>query len=244
MATVLRTMALGQNFHMLPNNCVIVSSSSVNSNQGIHPAGKRPIAPAPTDSRTVRLITGSASDLKSNKKRMSYSHLSPFPGPPPSVERRNARERNRVKQVNNGFDKLRQHIPQKIVEVENGGRGASKKLSKVDTLRLAVKYIQGLKSLLEDGSVHDSGSSQGSGSYYAGSPIQSLQESQPTCSEASASPTPSYNSDVSVGCAYTSSHPYQEQYHGGYEAMHFEEDAVNFEEEVLLDDILHWQMQH
>lgn len=242
MATVLRTMALGQNFHMLPNNCVIVSSSTVGSNGSLHAAGKRPIAPAPSD-RSVRLLGGSMADLKGGKKRMSYSHMSPYPGPPPSVERRNARERNRVKQVNNGFDKLRQHIPQKIVEVENGGRGASKKLSKVDTLRLAVKYIQGLQQLLDDNSVHD-GSSQGSSSYYAGSPIQSMQDTQPPCSEASSSPTPSYNSDVSVGHTYNpTSTPYQEQYHT-YEAMHFEDEAVSFEEEVLLDDILHWQLQH
>ncbi|XP_059617646.1 achaete-scute complex protein T3-like, partial [Phlebotomus argentipes] len=212
MATVLRTMALGQNFHVLPQNCVIVSPSAVQqANVGLHAAGKRPIAPAP-EPRGARYISGGG-ELKMGKKRMSYtSHMhQPFPTTPPSVERRNARERNRVKQVNNGFDKLRQHIPQKIVEVENGGRGASKKLSKVDTLRLAVKYIQGLQQLLDDNSTHD-GSSQGSGSYYVGSPVQSLQESQPPCSEASASPTPSYNSDVSVGHGYnTSSAPYQEQ---------------------------------
>ncbi|XP_055684750.1 achaete-scute complex protein T3-like [Lutzomyia longipalpis] len=243
MATVLRTMALGQNFHMLPNNCVIVSSSAMPSNAGLHTAGKRPIAPAPSEPRSVRLITGPTGDLKGGKKRMTYSHLSPYPGPPPSVERRNARERNRVKQVNNGFDKLRQHIPQKIVEVENGGRGASKKLSKVDTLKLAVKYIQGLQSLLEENSVHETSSSQGSGSYYAGSPVQSLQESQPPCSEASASPTPSYNSDVSVGHTYNvTSTPYQEPYHAY--GMHFEDESASFEEEVLLDDILHWQLQH
>lgn len=71
-------------------------------------------------------------------------------GLPPSIERRNARERNRVKQVNNGFDRLRQYIPRAIIEPENGGRGPSKKLSKVDTLKYVVKYIQGLKHLLDE----------------------------------------------------------------------------------------------
>ncbi|KAI8035482.1 hypothetical protein M5D96_011705 [Drosophila gunungcola] len=33
----------------------------------------------------------------------------------PSVIRRNARERNRVKQVNNGFSQLRQHIPVAVI---------------------------------------------------------------------------------------------------------------------------------
>ncbi|XP_055914811.1 achaete-scute complex protein T5-like [Eupeodes corollae] len=70
----------------------------------------------------------------------------------PSVIRRNARERNRVKQVNNGFVSLRQHIPPTIVaDLSNGKRmGGSKKLSKVDTLRMAVEYIRRLKSLLDE----------------------------------------------------------------------------------------------
>merc|ERR1739844_247415 len=55
----------------------------------------------------------------------------------PSVSRRNARERNRVKQVNNGFHTLRPHIP----HLKN-------KTSKVDTLRAAVDYIQALRNLI------------------------------------------------------------------------------------------------
>ncbi|KAL4672186.1 hypothetical protein H8957_009815 [Semnopithecus entellus] len=45
-----------------------------------------------------------------------------------AVARRNERERNRVKLVNLGFQALRQHVPH---------GGASKKLSKVETLRSA-----------------------------------------------------------------------------------------------------------
>merc|ERR1712223_1565244 len=55
----------------------------------------------------------------------------------PSVSRRNARERNRVKQVNNGFSTLRTHIP----HLKN-------KTSKVDTLRAAVDYIRALRNLM------------------------------------------------------------------------------------------------
>ena len=55
----------------------------------------------------------------------------------PSVSRRNARERNRVKQVNNGFATLRTHIP----HLKN-------KTSKVDTLRAAVDYIMALRNLM------------------------------------------------------------------------------------------------
>ncbi|XP_064097297.1 achaete-scute complex protein T4-like [Macrobrachium nipponense] len=60
---------------------------------------------------------------------------------PVAVARRNARERNRVKQVNNGFATLRQHIP---------GAAKAKKISKVETLKQAVEYIRSLQELLED----------------------------------------------------------------------------------------------
>nr|XP_027800424.1 achaete-scute homolog 2 [Marmota flaviventris] len=58
-----------------------------------------------------------------------------------AVARRNERERNRVKLVNLGFQALRQHVPH---------GGASKKLSKVETLRSAVEYIRALQSLLAE----------------------------------------------------------------------------------------------
>lgn len=70
---------------------------------------------------------------------------------PQAVARRNARERNRVKQVNNGFAALRERIPEEVAEVfENQGtnRGSGKKLSKVETLRMAVEYIRSLERLL------------------------------------------------------------------------------------------------
>uniref|UniRef100_A0A8D0GDX1 BHLH domain-containing protein n=1 Tax=Sphenodon punctatus TaxID=8508 RepID=A0A8D0GDX1_SPHPU len=58
-----------------------------------------------------------------------------------AVARRNERERNRVKLVNLGFQTLRQHVP-------NGA--ASKKMSKVETLRSAVEYIRALQQLLDE----------------------------------------------------------------------------------------------
>ena len=74
--------------------------------------------------------------------------------PPVAVARRNARERNRVKQVNNGFATLRSHIPSHVA-AGYGDRG--KKLSKVETLRMAVEYIRGLQRMLAeaDGLVFD-----------------------------------------------------------------------------------------
>jgi len=55
----------------------------------------------------------------------------------PTVSKRNARERNRVRQVNTSFTTLRNHIP----HLKN-------KTSKVDTLRAAVEYIQALQQLI------------------------------------------------------------------------------------------------
>ena len=54
-----------------------------------------------------------------------------------SVTKRNLRERTRVRGVNDGFSKLRMHVP----EMKN-------KSSKVETLRGAIDYIKKLKELL------------------------------------------------------------------------------------------------
>ena len=54
--------------------------------------------------------------------------------------RRNARERNRVRHINACFELLRQHVPH--------GKH-NKKLSKVDTLKSAMSYIENLCQLLE-----------------------------------------------------------------------------------------------
>ncbi|XP_037900479.1 achaete-scute complex protein T8 [Glossina fuscipes] len=70
---------------------------------------------------------------------------------PQAVARRNARERNRVKQVNNGFAALRERIPDEVAEAfetQSNSRSSGKKLSKVETLRMAVEYIRGLERLL------------------------------------------------------------------------------------------------
>ncbi|KAF8361085.1 hlh-3 [Pristionchus pacificus] len=55
--------------------------------------------------------------------------------------RRNERERKRVDQVNKGFHDLRDRVP---LVAQN------KKMSKVETLRQAAKYIQQLKAILEN----------------------------------------------------------------------------------------------
>lgn len=64
--------------------------------------------------------------------------------------RRNARERNRVKHLNQCFEILRQHIPQEKHQ---------KKLSKVDTLKSAMIYIENLQQILQNSSPPSSTSS-------------------------------------------------------------------------------------
>lgn len=134
---------------------------------------KRATAPMSTSADTgrtsvvVNMSTTSTStaDTLRCKRRINFTHnthltYSGMPGhQPASVARRNARERNRVKQVNNGFATLRSHIPLSVAAAlsssagsanGSGGRGASKKLSKVETLRMAVEYIRSLQQLLDD----------------------------------------------------------------------------------------------
>lgn len=186
-------MTLGQNIHMMSNNCVIVSSNHILQSKNQQMYGKRPIAPAPLTSNGINQVINSIP-----KKGYKYGQMQYTATQTVSVARRNARERNRVKQVNNGFSNLRQHIPQTIItELTKGGRGAAKKLSKVDTLKLAVEYIRRLKDVLDEN--ENSGCS--SSSVYYSENSQSISRS-----EASLSPTPSYASDVSSSMSYVPNH--------------------------------------
>lgn len=206
--------------------------------------GKRPIAPAPPSVEHNQLNRVSSTITTSKKVKMTYAHMAYAVTQPASVQRRNARERNRVKQVNMGFNNLRQHIPSDVVtNLTSGGRGASKKLSKVDTLRMAVEYIRRLQGLLDENECDSLSASSGStsssvsnNSYYSPSPVQCASiQPPPPCSESSASPTPSYSSEnSSVGNTnYIVPTTYK------YEPY----DQYNPDEEELLDAISWWQQQ-
>ncbi|XP_028306498.1 achaete-scute homolog 1b isoform X2 [Gouania willdenowi] len=112
------------------------------------------------------------------KRRLSFNGLSYSipPQQPVAVARRNERERNRVKQVNMGFQTLRQHVP-------NGA--ANKKMSKVETLRSAVEYIRALQQLLDE---HDAVSA----AFQCGLPSPTLSNSYSADPE---SPHSTYSSD-------------------------------------------------
>lgn len=59
---------------------------------------------------------------------------------PAFIHKRNERERQRVRCVNEGYARLREHLPQEFED---------KRLSKVETLRAAISYIKHLQNLLE-----------------------------------------------------------------------------------------------
>ena len=62
---------------------------------------------------------------------------------PNSVLRRNARERDRIRNVNDAFDSLRSHVP-------SGELVKGRKISKVETLKSAIEYIHALRDVLGD----------------------------------------------------------------------------------------------
>lgn len=142
-----------------PSSEVVIVRKKAKVNQTTSMPTATTIVSSQTESKPV---LGQISMNHQQKKRRVSDGSSSKVKPPPAVAvaRRNARERNRVKQVNNGFSMLRDHIPPEIAEVfEPPGRNNAKKLSKVETLRMAVEYIRSLEKMLSLDTSNDSGSS-------------------------------------------------------------------------------------
>lgn len=107
---------------------------------GMQPGPAPPPRPAPPPAEppgAVRflLLPGPAA---------AYAGLFPgAPGPgalePAFLHKRNERERHRVRCVNEGYARLRGHLPRALAE---------RRLSKVQTLRAAIRYIRHLQDLL------------------------------------------------------------------------------------------------
>uniref|UniRef100_A0A8D0CCP5 Achaete-scute family bHLH transcription factor 4 n=1 Tax=Salvator merianae TaxID=96440 RepID=A0A8D0CCP5_SALMN len=78
--------------------------------------------------------------------RFSYVPFSGYVGvydysfEPAFIRKRNERERQRVRCVNEGYARLRDHLPKEL---------ADKRLSKVETLRAAISYIKHLQNVLD-----------------------------------------------------------------------------------------------
>ncbi|CAH8515510.1 unnamed protein product [Schistosoma turkestanicum] len=86
------------------------------------------------------LINLSASSLSSSSSTSSPSSTS-FECARSFIRLRNARERERVRCVNAGYESLRRHLPLTILP--------DRRLAKVEILRGAIHYINTLKELLE-----------------------------------------------------------------------------------------------
>lgn len=159
---------------------------------------------------------------------------------PMSVVRRNERERNRVRQVNDGYVTLRDHIPQEVVSaLSNGGRGASKKLSKVDTLRLALEYIRRLQETIVE---YDSDASSSVCESPEPNMFYNYQSSSDYSqySQSSASPTPSLLSENSSDAHFFQQQQEQPQFNAQMYNCSINEPS---EDEELLDCISYWQDQ-
>ncbi|XP_013185755.2 achaete-scute complex protein T3-like [Amyelois transitella] len=185
-----------------------------------------PIAPAPEHHETEE------------KQRYTYKS-NPYGAQAASIARRNARERNRVKQVNDGFNALRKRLPASVVTALSGGsrRGSGKKLSKVDTLRMVVEYIRHLQTLLDESdtalgigkkeprmTAMESSFSYEDEGVFSGSSPYSESVPSPVSSECS--------SGVSPGFPAANYYPHQYQ---------VQEPVSHMDEEDLLDAISWWQ---
>lgn len=85
-------------------------------------------------------------DQRSRRRRSNHSLVASMD--PATVARRNERERNRVKQVNDGFSALRKKVP---------FLPDKKKLSKVEILRYAMMYIRDLKDMVDEHDCNNKG---------------------------------------------------------------------------------------
>lgn len=176
--------------------------------------------------------------------------ITPYSVQSVSIQRRNARERNRVKAVNDGFSNLRQHIPHEVVaslsaesSATHPGRGVNRKLSKVDTLKLTVEYIRRLQETLMMADAVPNSSQE----YFEYKPQadDALQLQSENYSPATISPAPStVSSDMSTssyGASGYYSMPPINHHHPDFKHENF--DSSDAQDEEILDCISWWQQQ-
>ena len=138
------------------------------------------------------------------KRRLDFAKLGlHFQRPcPVAVSRRNERERKRVKQINHTFVHLRDHLP----SLYWGDKNPSK-VSKVDTLRAAIDYINNLQDLIDN---HDAVTAAFHTAAFVSTPVdtaptQPLTVSAPAIThippQASSVPQPPITSPGASSCA-------------------------------------------
>ncbi|XP_049864968.1 achaete-scute complex protein T3-like [Pectinophora gossypiella] len=225
-------------------NYVVVSSGYPSSTLSKAPEKRNvPIAPAPEKN----YVTHDTPPNMQYRKKVHF-RTNPYTGPQAaSIARRNARERNRVKQVNDGFNALRRHLPASVVAALSGGarRGSGKKLSKVDTLRMVVEYIRYLQQLLEEsdaalGITRDQENRENIPNSNTAQPMTTMDMddgffygSSSPCSEKAGSPAPSECSS-GVSSAYSAVDRYE---------VTTQQQIGPMDEDELLDVISWWQQK-
>ena len=88
----------------------------------------------------AKKFRGDQTEILRCKRRVDLTQKLGYKTHPTAVARRNERERNRVKHINSTFATLRQHIP---------CAAKNKKMSKVETLKSAIRYINHLQQILD-----------------------------------------------------------------------------------------------
>ncbi|CAG4941220.1 achaete-scute complex protein T3-like [Colias croceus] len=224
-------------------NYVVVSSGYPSATVTKTNMEKRvvPIAPAPEKN----YVTHDTPPNLQYRKKVHF-RTNPYTGPQAaSIARRNARERNRVKQVNDGFNALRRHLPASVVAALSGGarRGSGKKLSKVDTLRMVVEYIRYLQQLLDEsdaamGITRDQENRENIPNTQSMSSVSDMDDSffyssGSPCSEKADSPAPS-DCSSGVSSAYSAVDRYE---------VSTQQQLGPMDEDELLDVISWWQQK-
>lgn len=105
-------------------------------------------------SRSKASINNSASDeftaLMTVKEKVAKEKPKQRAAPLSKYRRKtaNARERTRMREINHAFETLRQSVP--VIVAGSQAQSTNEKLTKITTLRMAMKYIKILSDILDD----------------------------------------------------------------------------------------------
>ena len=129
-----------------------VTQQEISAGESVSPPGEYNLSPGGADSQykldNVVQINGVSYDPCSPRNPFSPFSRIPVPGvidcidlamEPAFIRKRNERERERVRCVNEGYARLREHLPLDKRD---------KRISKVETLKFAISYIGELQDLL------------------------------------------------------------------------------------------------
>lgn len=150
---------------------------------------------------------------------------SPYKSRPPPLSKyrrktANARERHRMKEINDAFEALRRTLPDFCSSRRATATATTAAMTKIATLRLAVRYIRALSHILQEGGhpgdisffdhlsldAHSMNASQMASSKGANSIPPQLHASSPDTSPLSSSSSPSASRNFSsVSCSFGSS---------------------------------------